>query len=140
MYRQIGGVATGSPLGPVLANIFVGFCESRIPDVEVPSLYCRFVDDCWLYFADRDFALEFKSKVDSLHPALKFTCEFESSASLPFLDVLVERVVGGGFVSSVYRKPTFTEMCLQWDSLSRYWTAANGDVSSEMECETCVRP
>ena len=116
MFRQIDGVAMGSPLGPVLANIFVGFCESRISDVEYPPLYCRFVDDCWAYFADEDCALEFKRKLDNLHPSLKFTCEFEQNASLPFLDVLVERVVDGGFITSVYRKPTFTGMCLQFDS------------------------
>ena len=27
MYRQVDGVAMGSPLGPVLANIFLGHCE-----------------------------------------------------------------------------------------------------------------
>ena len=30
MYRQIDGVAMGSSLGPMLANIFVGFCESNL--------------------------------------------------------------------------------------------------------------
>ena len=84
--------------------------------IEFCSLYCRFVDDCWAYFADEDCALEFKRKLDNLHPALKFTCEFELNASLPFLDDLVERVVDGGFVTTVYRKPTFTGMCFKWDS------------------------
>ena len=28
MFCQMDGVAMGGPLGPVLANIFVGFCES----------------------------------------------------------------------------------------------------------------
>ena len=34
MYRQVDGVAMGSPLGPLLANIFVGYCESCIPEHE----------------------------------------------------------------------------------------------------------
>ena len=49
-------------------------------------------------------------------PSLKFTHELASNVSLSFLDVLVEHIVDGGFVTSVYRKPTFTGMCLQWDS------------------------
>ena len=29
MYRQTDGIAIGSPLGPVLANIFVGYNEKN---------------------------------------------------------------------------------------------------------------
>ena len=50
MYRQVDGVAMGSPLGPVLANIFVGYCESRVPETMWPSIYCRFVDDTFGFF------------------------------------------------------------------------------------------
>jgi len=116
MYRQSDGVAMGSPLGPVLANVFMGYCESLIPSSEYPPLYRRFVDDSFAYFANVDCLDVFKRKLDCLHPSLKFTCEFESSDSLSFLDVLVKKKPGGGFVTSVYRKPSFTGLCLQWDS------------------------
>ena len=39
MYRQIDCVAMGSPLGPVLAKIFLGYCESLIPEEKWPDLY-----------------------------------------------------------------------------------------------------
>ena len=47
-YNQIDGVAMGSPLAPVLANIFMGFYESkRLNEYNLnrPKFYLRYVDD-----------------------------------------------------------------------------------------------
>ena len=43
--------------------------------------------------------------------------EEENSNKLPFLDVLVERGETS-FLTSVYRKPTFTVLYLSWDELA----------------------
>ena len=50
-----------------------------------------------------------------MHPALQFTMEEESNKTLAFLDVLVERK-DNSFVTSVYRKPTFTGQYVPWNS------------------------
>ena len=46
MFLQIDGVANGSPLGPALANIFVGHYENKLFASNSKSfLYQRYVDD-----------------------------------------------------------------------------------------------
>ena len=47
-YNQIDGVAMGSPLAPVLANIFIGFHESKWLNeynINKPKFYLRYVHD-----------------------------------------------------------------------------------------------
>ena len=92
MYKQVDGVAMVSPLGPALANIFVGFHESRRFDNTVkPGVYFRFVDDTFAIFGSELDCDHFKGKLNLLHPALKFTVEKEQNNSLNVLDVLVEK-------------------------------------------------
>ena len=57
------------------------------------------------------------TKLNCLHPSLKFTFQKEKEKCLPFLDGYVERT-DMGFETSVYRKPTFTGQYLRWEPFS----------------------
>ena len=65
-YKQIDGVAMGSPLGPTLTNLFLTYCEGRwldnCPMQFLPRYYCRYVDDL-----DTFLIYEFSSPKYSIH-------------------------------------------------------------------------
>jgi hypothetical protein len=116
MYRQIDGVAMGSPLGPILANIFVGFQEERLfKIVKKPIAYFRYVDDIFAVFNSQAQMDKFHKQLSKLHNALVFTKEDEDNNSIAFLDVYIERN-HGSLVTSVHRKSTFTGDYIPWSS------------------------
>ena len=85
MYKQLDGVAIGSPLGPALDNIFVGFHEGRLFDnTAKPVVYFRYVDDTYGIFGSELECDYFHKKLNSLHPALKFKVEKEQNNFLNF--------------------------------------------------------
>ena len=98
----------GSPLGPALTNIFVGYYKKKLfSQTQKPPTYLRYVDDTFAIFNHETEADEFLIKLNCLHPSLRYTFEKEKEKCLPFLDVCVEKT-DVGFETSVYRKPTFT--------------------------------
>ena len=118
MYRQIEGISMGSPLGLILANIFVGFQERHLFErFPRPFIYLRYVYDTFVSFGSRNDALLFFDWLNELHSSQTFTMEEENNNKLPFLDVLVERC-DSSFLISVYRKPTFTGRNLSWHSFA----------------------
>ena len=55
--HQIKGIRMGSPLGPILTNIFVGFHERRLFDrFTRPFIYLRYMDDTFVSFKSRSDA------------------------------------------------------------------------------------
>ena len=117
-YDQIDGVAMGSPLGPVFANIFMCHFEERwVTKGQIrPSLWYRYVDDTFTMFESKDTANEFLQYLNSRHESIKFTIEFEQDNEIPFLDILIKRCPNNTFATSIYRKKTFTGLYTKWDS------------------------
>ena len=104
----------GSPVSPVIANLFMEHFESLTVDTKV-RFWRRYVDDifCILNKDDVERTLD---TLNSFFPSIKFTVEIEKDGSLPFLDVLVNRQIDGSFRTSVYRKPTHSDRYLAYQS------------------------
>ena len=85
VYKQTDGVAMRSPLGPALVDIFFGYYEEK------PPIYFKYVDDTFAIFDHEVEVDKLLSKLNCLHPSLKFTFEKEEDKCLPFLEVYVQR-------------------------------------------------
>ena len=118
-YKEIDGVAMGSPLGPTLANIFLCFHEQiwldNCPVEFKPVIYRRFVDDAFLLFRSKEHIEKFRLYLNCQHPNIKFTSEIEENNSISFLDIKINRG-NNRFLTSVYHKPTFSGVFTNFDS------------------------
>ena len=116
---QIDGVAMGSSIGPVLANIFMcNFEEKWVADGDSrPSIWLRYVDDTFALFDNVASATRFLEYLNTRHPNIKFPIEFEENHEIPFLDVRIKRNLNT-FSATVHRKTTFTGLYTKWDSFT----------------------
>ena len=117
-YQQTEEAAMGSPISPVVANLFMEDLEVQAirTSPTPPSLWKRFVDDAFTIIKKED-RNSFLQHLKSIHQNITFTCEeVRDDGSMPFLDILVTPKEDGSLSTSVFRKPTHTDLYLQWDS------------------------
>ena len=117
-YAQLEGAAMGSPLSPIIANIYMEEFETKALSTapNPPTLWKRFVDDTYVVI-QTSHKEEFFNHINSIEESIQFTAEdTQADGSLPFLDVLVTPQTDGTLSTCVYRKPTHTNQYLQWDS------------------------
>ena len=117
-YEQVEGAAMGSPLSPIVANIFMENFETKALEraPHPPSLWKRFVDDTFVIL-ETEHKEEFFNHINSIEEKIKFTAEnTKADGSIPFLDTLVTPKSEGSLSTTVYRKPTHTNQYLLWDS------------------------
>ena len=107
-YRQVDGVAMGSPLGPVLTDIFLSHIENKLDEaIKDTYLYVRYVDDTFILCKSEDHANELLELFNSIHPNIKFTMEQENCKQLHFLDLNILRK-DDTFIRSIHHKNTWT--------------------------------
>ena len=112
----------GSPLAPLLANLFMGHHErSWISSFDNSQLlfYRRYVDDTFCIFNSETQAMAFFEYINSKHPNIRFTMEKEVEKKLPFLDILIDNSQDQ-VITSVYRKKTFTGLLTNFFSFTSY--------------------
>ncbi|XP_065642299.1 uncharacterized protein LOC136073930 [Hydra vulgaris] len=108
-YDQLDGVAMGSPLAPILANVFIGFHEQTWVNnclSSIPIFYKRYVDDIIAIFNSEFEAQEFFKHLNKQHKNLRFTKEKEKTTKFHFFDVLTNK--SNSLSTSVYHKKTIT--------------------------------
>ena len=106
-FKQVSGLAMGSPLSAVLACLYMETLEEdhfkRI--LGESSIWLRYVDDV-LVFVPNDTDLDrILNRLNSVETSIQFTIERERDGKLPFLDVMIRRE-RGALTFSVYKKPS----------------------------------
>ena len=106
----------GSPLGPTLANVFMGCIGLKVvPAFKNSLLYLRYVDDCFVLVRNEKIMDNFFNVLNNAHDSINFTIEKEKNYELAFLDVQIKQKENR-FLTSVQRKKTFTECYLNFQS------------------------
>ena len=113
-YIQLEGVAKGSPIGPILANIkenWLNKCPTKFKSI----FYRRYVDDIFVLFESPESAHLFREYMSSKHQNINFAVEQENFVSLSFLDVKIY-CKNGKFVTSGYSKIRFSGVFISYKS------------------------
>ena len=118
-FYQIDGRAMGSPLAPVLANIFMGFYESKWLNeynFNKPKFYLRYVDDILETFDKEQDSLNCLYFLKKRHRNVKFTIEKEINHSIAFLYVFISGNNNINLTLQTYHKSTYTGFLLLFKS------------------------
>ncbi|KAI8505986.1 hypothetical protein Bbelb_163390 [Branchiostoma belcheri] len=121
IYQQKFGTAMGSPVSPVLANLFMEWLEQEA--IATAPITCR--HKIWKRYADdvmeivkKGVRQDLTDHLSNIDPtgSIQFTHEEEKGNTLPFLDILLVRKGDGTVKLLVYRKNTHTDQYLNFQS------------------------
>lgn len=121
IYRQTSGLSMGSPLSPLLAEVFMSNFEETILSSNQAKqqlkFWYRYVDDVLICFDGTSRQLNaFLELTNSWNPKIQFTLETETNNNINFLDLSIKRTPTK-LEFNIYRKPTYSDITIPADSL-----------------------
>ena len=122
-YNQLDGAAMGSALAPILANIFMGFYESKWlneHNLNKTKFYFRYVGDILAAFDKEQDSLNFFNSLNKRHPNKKFTIEKQNNHSIAFLDVFISGINNQNLTLQAYHKSTYAGLLLNFKSFTSF--------------------
>ena len=90
-YEQVEGAAMGSPVSPIVANLYMEYLEWKALSTapHPPRFWYRYVDDTFVIHKEAN-KQGFLQHINSVDPAISFTVEEnKEDGSIPFLDTIV---------------------------------------------------
>ena len=109
-----------SPLAPALANIFMGFQESKWLNeynINKPKFSLRYVDDILAAFDNEQDSLNF---LNNKHPNIKFTIKEQINHSIAFLDLFISGINNHNLTLQTNHKSNYTELLLNFKNFTSF--------------------
>ena len=132
-YVQADGVAMGSPLGPVLADVFIIELEYSLLRklTKYITFWKRYADDtiCFVKVGTIEFII---SVLNSFDKNIHFTFEEQNKETIQFLDILISRK-RNDITTAVYRKSTCNDIYLNWNAFAPGYVICSTDKHLERE-------
>ncbi|XP_055714335.1 uncharacterized protein LOC129808578 [Phlebotomus papatasi] len=118
VYSQLDGVAMGSPISPIIADIVMQRAiEKTLENSTMRIMFTKkYVDDL-LLAVHRDDVGEVLQQFNSFHPKIQYTMEIEQNGSIPYLDMMVCRRPGETTLKTTwYSKTCASHRMLNYNS------------------------
>ena len=110
IYEQREGSTMGSPVSAVIANLYMESFQQQA--IRTSSYKPRI----WKRHVDHTFVDSFLKHLKNQQSSIRFTMETENENQLAFLYTGFSREPQGRPTTSIYRKPTYTDKYLAYDS------------------------